>query len=71
MQSEVIIRQTHLCCEHLELGVRSSGLTVLMGIWSWHTHAGSAKKAPQSGSVYGRLEGSGFSGVVVDMKGSY
>lgn len=44
---------------------------MLMGIWSWHTHAGSAKEAPQSGSVYGRLEGSGFSGVVVDMKGSY
>lgn len=36
-------------------GMRSSGLEVLMGKWGWRTHAGSAKDAPQSGSVYGRL----------------
>jgi len=70
VQSEVIIRRAHLSHEEWGLLVRSRGLTVLMGIWGWHTHAGSAKEAPQSGSVYGRLGGSGFSGVV-DMKGSW
>lgn len=49
--------------------MRSRGLAALMGKkggggmgvvggrggGAWHTHAGSAKEAPQSGSVYGRL----------------
>lgn len=68
------------------LGMRSWGLAALMGKkrgvggygcrggrggGAWHTHAGSAKEAPQSRSVYGRLWGWGFSGVVVDTKGSW